>query len=165
MSYTLKCDDGDLVQNAAGQYTSVAGLEKVSQDVAESLLNNYDPDNTTYYNGSELYKVGDQTTILSTIGVEEWVHSIVMESMDRLQDLQDDDNYVDEAESIESIQELTVNKIGYFSWKFMLRILTESEDNIPMDFTISLSQQLPDYLKEEFGKFVTLYSTSYQAFL
>jgi len=165
MSYTLKCDDGDLIKDASGRYQVIAGLHKVSQDIAEALLNNYDSEAETYYNGSELYRVGEQTTILGTIGVEEWVHTMVMESMDRLQDLQDDDEYIDEDESIDDIQELTVDKVGYLSWRFILRVVTESADNIPMNFDISLSQQLPNSLAEEFDKFALEYSASYQAFL
>jgi len=165
MSYTLKCDNGDLISDASGSYTSISGLHKVSQDVAEALLNNYDPEVVTYYNGSELYRVGEQTTILNTIGVEEWVHTMVMEAMDRLQDLQDDDEYIDEDESIEDVTELTVNKAGYLSWRFILRLVTESADNIPLNFDISLSQQLPDDLAEEFNTFIQKYSISYQAFL
>ena len=164
MSYTLKCDDGDLLVNAAGGYVSIFGLEKVAQDIAESLLNNKDPDEETYYNGSELYQIGNQTTILNTIGVEEWVHTMVMESMERLMDSQDEDNYIDEEESIDEIRELTVEQVGYFSWRFMLRVLTESEQNIPMTFDITLAQQLPDSIAEEFDKFVLKYQITANTF-
>ncbi len=165
MSFTLKCDNGDLMVSAAGGYVVISGLEKVAQDIAESLLNNKDPDLETYYNGSELYRIGENTTLLDTIGVEEWVHTMVMESIDRLIDSQDEDAYVDEEESIDTIRELTVEKVGYLSWQFMLRVITESDQNIPMNFDITLSQQLPDSLAEEFDKFIIKYQTSSNAFL
>jgi len=164
MSYTLKCDDGDLIVNAAGGYSVIFGLEKVAQDIAESLLNNTDPDAETYYNGSELYQIGDQTTILSTIGVEEWVHTMVMESMERLMDNQDEDDYIDEEESIDTIRELTVEKVGFLSWRFMLRVITESAQNVPMNFDIALSQQLPDSLADEFDQYALKYQISSPSF-
>lgn len=165
MSYTLKCDDGDLMLTTVGGYAVISGLEKVAQDIAESLLNNSDPDLEMYYNGSELYRIGEQPAMLHTIGVEEWIHTAVMESLDRLIDSQDEDSFVDEEESIDEIKELTVEQVGTLSWRFMLRVLTESDQNVPMNFDITLSQQLPDSLADTFDKFVIKYQTSNEAFM
>ena len=155
MSYTIKCDDGDLIMDSAGRYVVVYGQEKVAQDIAESLLNNYDPEFPTYYNGSELYRVDATPMLIATIGAEDFIRSAVESAIERLQDLQDEDDYVDEEEKIDHIAQLTVDKVGPMSYTFYLRVVTESEDDIPLpSYTVSLSQQLPAALSKDFGYFV-----------
>lgn len=154
MSYTIKCDDGDLIMDAAGRYVVVYGLEKVAQDIAESLLNNYDPEFTTYYNGSQLYMADANPMLVSTIGAEEFIRSAVEDAISRLQDLQDEDDYIDDTEKIDHISQLTVDQVGPMSYTFYLRVITASEDDLPLDpFTISLAQQLPDSLSKAQGFF------------
>ena len=164
MSFTIKCDNGDLMTTIAGSYAIISGIEKCAQDIAESLLNNYDPEIELYYNGSELYKVGDDPTILDTIGAEELIEVAVADAMERLKDLQDNDLYIDEDESIDEIRRLDVDKVGYFSWRFFLYVITESEEFIPANYDITLSQQLPASLADDFSKFIPPYVASVQPF-
>ena len=155
MSYTIKCDDGDFIMDSAGRYVMASGQEKLAQDIAESLLNNYDPDFPTYYNGSQLYIVDQSPSLISTIGAEEFIRSTVEDAIDRLRNLQDEDDYLEESERIDHISELTVNKVGPMSYTFYLRVIAADESDVPIEpFTITLRQQLPASLDKEYGFFV-----------
>lgn len=149
MSYTIKCDDGDMIMESTGRYRAVFGREKCAQDIAESLLNNYDEQFTMYYNGSTLYKVDQHPNLIGAIGAEEFIRTSVSDSIARLQDAQDNDDYVSEDEKIDHIAHLTVTQIGMMSYTFDLRAITESTEQVVVDdFTISLAQQLPSSLAQ-----------------
>jgi len=155
MSYTIKCDDGDLIMDVTGRYRAAFGREKCAQDIAESLLNNYDEEYTMYYNGSTLYKIDQHPNLISTIGAEEFIQTSVGEAVTRLMDAQDNDDYVDETEKIDHVDHLIVNQIGLMSYTFDLRVITESTEPVVVDdFTISLAQQLPSALSQGFGVFL-----------
>jgi len=145
MSFTIKCDDGDLVTDTANKYVVIDKLEKCAQDLAESLLNSWDPEFEQYYNGSELYKIDENPTMFDDIGAEEFIRNAIEESVARLQDLQDADEFVDPEEAIDDIATLKVAKVpdSKSTWYFYLKVLTESEDFVEQDFDISLEQQLP----------------------
>lgn len=143
MSYTLKCDDGDLMVDAAGRFFIVQGIEKCAQDVAESLLNNWDPEDITWFNGSEIYLIDADPRALDAISAEERIRLAVEEAIERLIDLQDDDDYADVDEIISEIRELWVRKLGGVSYGFFVKVVTESEDFAPLGFSITLNQQLP----------------------
>lgn len=145
MSYTLKVQDGDLVTDTANKYVVISKLEKCAQDIMESLLNNWDEDSDQYYNGSTLYIVEQHPTRFDVIGAEEFIRSAVEDSIERLQNSQDEDDFVDEEEKIEEVAELTVwrDDDAKTSWNFFLRVLTESENFVPMSFEVTAEQQLP----------------------
>ncbi len=143
MSYTIKCDDGDLVTNSSNSYVVIGNVEKCAQDTAESLLNNWDSDLELYYNGSELYLIDDAPAQFATLGMDTFIQSTVEDAVNRLIDLQDEDDYVDEAEKIYEIRDLTVEPIGNLSWYFFLYLVTESDEYVPQSFTINLAQRIP----------------------
>ena len=149
MSLTLKCDDGDLMVSTGGRFMIVTGIEKCAQDIAESLLNNWDPETSVYYNGSELYLIDSDPVSLDAISAEERIRFAVESSVDRLIDLQDEDSYAEADELIQEIRELWVRNLGKSSYGFFLRVITESEDDVPLNFTINLSQQLPSSLEAQ----------------
>jgi len=145
MSYTIKVQDGDLVTDTANKYVIIDKLEKCAQDVMESLLNNWDGDSEQYYNGSTLYVVEQHPTRFDIIGAEEFIRAAVEESIERLQNLQDEDDFVDEEEKIEEVAELNVwrDHDSKTTWNFFLRLLTESEDYVAQNFEVTAEQQLP----------------------
>jgi hypothetical protein len=149
LSNTLKCDNGDLMVATAGRFLVVTGIEKCAQDMAESLLNNWDPNELMWYNGSELFLIDADPSSLDAISAEERIRVAVEKAIDRLIDLQEDDNYVDPDEKIEEIRELWVRSLGKSSYGFFLRVVTESEENVPLGFSIELSQQLPSSLETQ----------------
>jgi len=156
LSNTLKCDNGDLMVAPAGRFLIVTGIEKCAQDMAESLLNSWDPEEDQWYNGSELFLIGGDPSSLDAISAEERIRSVVEDAIDRLIDLQEDDNYVDLDEKIEEVRELWVRSLGNSTYGFFLRAITESEENVPLGFSIQLSQQLPSSLEvEDLLNFIT----------
>lgn len=145
MSTTIKCDNGDLIVGTSGRFILVDGIEKCAQDIAESLLNNWDENEDQYYNGSELFLLlRDQNSVLAGIAVEERIRNAVEEAVFRLMDMQEADDYVDEDELIEQIRELWVQRLGVDgSYAFFLRVITMSELELPMNFDLTLNQMLP----------------------
>ena len=145
MSVTLKMANGDLYVDAAGRYIAIEGIEKCAQDIAESLLNNRDPDFPEWFNGSELYRLtnGEYLRTMSYMQPEELIHTYVEEAVDRLVELQDFDAYVDEDESIVEIALLDVRSIGNLTYAFFLVCLTDSQEPVRVGFTIDLKQQIP----------------------
>jgi hypothetical protein len=149
MSITLKCDDGDLMVSTGGTFIFINGLEKCAQDVAESLLNNWDVELAQYYNGSELYLIDEDPTSLALISTEERIRVYVEDAVDRLMDLQASDDYADEDEVISEIRELIVERVGFLTYGFYLAVVTESEDYVPQEFFINLGQQLPNTFDQD----------------
>jgi len=156
MSVTIMVADGDLAVSVAGRFVYINGIQKCAQDIAESLLNNWDPIEESWYNGSELYAIDEDPSTLTTLTVEERIRSAVDESIERLRDLQDEDDYVDDDELIDEVRELWASKLGNFTYGFYLRVITSSYEEVPMGFTVSLGQQLPPGLDElDLQAFVT----------
>jgi hypothetical protein len=150
MSITLKMMDGDLFFDRAGQAVTVEGLEKASQDMAESLINNYDSEDSPHYNGSEFYKmIGEAAQEQGDLGISSRIERYATESIERLMDLQQVDPYVDDDELIEEIRTIYTEKEGPMSWMFIALCITSSEDVAPVGFVISLDQQLPGTITSE----------------
>lgn len=149
MSTTLKMVDGDLAVDSGGRHLSISGAEKVSQDIAESLLNNYDPEFPSYFNGSTLFAINEDPTANNDLGIQQAIHTAVEESISRLQGLQDLDPYVDDAERIDDILDLDVRKHGSTTWSFFLLTQVDTEEQIPTNFTVSLLNQLPSSLRDQ----------------
>jgi hypothetical protein len=143
MSITLKCDNGDLIVSTGGTFIFINGLEKCAQDIAESLLNSWDVDLVQYYNGSELYRIAEDPETLTLISAEERIRLAVDDSIDRLIDLQEADDFVDEDEQIDEVRDLLVERVGFMTYAFYLNVVTASEEQVPLDFFIELTQQLP----------------------
>jgi hypothetical protein len=155
MSYTIKCDDGDLIMDVTGRYRAIFGQEKCAQDIAESLLNNYESEFPMYYNGSSLYQIDYNPSFVDAIGAEAFIQASVSESVERLMDLQENDDYVDAAEKIDRVAQLSVQRIGMMTYTFYLHVVTEDDSNVTVDdFTISLAQQLPASLSQGFSNFL-----------
>jgi hypothetical protein len=145
MSLTLKMVDGDLYVDAAGRYLAIEGMEKCAQDLAESLLNNRDPEFPPWYPGSELYRLtnGEYLQLLSHFTPMELIQTYVEDAVDRLIELQDIDAEVDDDEAITEILMLDVRPIGNLTWAFWLIVQVDTNEPVKMGFTVDLKQQLP----------------------
>lgn len=145
MSITLKMVDGDLYVDAAGRYLAIEGMEKCAQDLAESLLNNRDPEYPPWYPGSELYRLtnGEYLQLMTHITPRELIHTYVEEAVDRLIELQDIDAEVDDDEAIVDILLLDVRPIGHLTWAFFLTVQVDTLEPVKLGFTVDLRQQLP----------------------
>lgn len=136
--------DGDLFMDRAGQSVTVEGIEKCAQDMAEALLNNYDPEDPPPYNGSELYTIdGMVPEAPSDLGISSMIERMATDAIERLMDFQQNDPYVDDDELIDEIRDMRVWKIGELSWAFHAFCITESDEPAEVGFDISLDQQLP----------------------
>ena len=103
MSYTLKVSNGDLDFNiATGKIKTVKGIEKLGQDIGESLLINYDADRNY---GSKLFEIQIPSSILLAKGE---VTRAVSDVINRLQGMQATQNNLTRDEEIENIEQLIV---------------------------------------------------------
>ncbi len=143
MSTTLKCDDGDLLIDNRGQFIPINGMQKAAQDIAESLLNNWDPEDDQWWNGSELFKIERSPSEYAIVGPEEQIRYMVEDAVTRLQDLQEEDAYADDDELIAEIRELWVKPLGDMTYGYYLVAITASEEKVDPAFKIDLNQQLP----------------------
>lgn len=144
MSVTLKMAAGDILVDAAGQVGTVYGIEKCNQDIAETLLDNYDPfDPPWYTTGSEFYLIDQQIYAYSQIGIRTTIIDMASGAMERLKQAQEDDPYVDDEELISEIRTINVWQIGELSWAFYVLAITDSDDPVDLGFDIDLTQQLP----------------------
>lgn len=144
MSTTLKMAAGDLVLLSTGQFQSVSGIEKATQDVGETLLNNYDPLDPPYHpTGSEFYMIDQNVYAYNAMGIENMIHAMADSALQRLMDEQADDPYVDDDELITEIRSINVWSIGDLSYAFYAACVTDSDENVNLGFDIDLSQQLP----------------------
>lgn len=149
LSVTLKMENGDLALDSGGRHINIQGAEKLSQDTAESLLNNFDPEFPSFFNGSELFAISEDPIANNDIGIQQSIHSSVEEAVSRLQDMQDLDPYTDDDERIDEILDLDVRKHGTATWSFFLLLQVDSDDQIPLDFEINLLNQLPSSLRDQ----------------
>ena len=151
MSVTLMLEWGDWVLRPDGVYEVVSGYRKGVQDLAETLQNNYDSEDPTWFNGSELYKIDENPIAINEpgIGVEILIRTAVEEALLRLMDLQNEDSYVDDDEHIVEIRTLSVRRIGASSYFFYLHCVTDTDQEITERFTLRLLPQLPTGLSED----------------
>lgn len=144
MSSTLKMAAGDLVLLSTGQFQEISGIEKATQDVAETLLNNYDPFDPPWHpTGSEFYVIDSNVYAYNAMGMESMIHAMADASIQRLMDQQADDPYVDDDERIVQIKAINVWSIGDLSYAFYAACTTDSEEDLDLGFDMDLSQQLP----------------------
>ena len=144
MSITIKMGGGDLVKAPSGRFVEVSGLEKCSQDIAETYLNNFDPFDTPWYpTGSEFYLINADVYAYNELGIASMVRQMADAALMRLMETQQDDPYVDDEELITEIRSIDVWKIGDLSWAFHSLCYTDSDEEVETGFDIDLSQQLP----------------------
>ena len=149
MSITLKMVNGDLATDSAGRHLSIEGAEKLAQDLAESLLNNFDPEFPDYFNGSELFRIQQDPIVNNIVLVQERIRTNVQEAVERLIDLQDLDPYAEDEERIDIIDRIDVQKVGSLSYAFFLLVINQSTEPIPAAFEISLLSELPNSVSDD----------------
>lgn len=150
MSVTLMLEYGDWVLRPDGVFDIVTGYRKGVQDIAESLQNNYDPEDPSWFNGSTLYEIDKNPMIVAEqgLGAEVLIRTSVEDSILRLMDLQNEDNYVEDDELITEIRNLMVRRIGASSFFFQLVCINNSDQEITERFKLKLLPRLPSGLDE-----------------
>lgn len=143
MSTTLKMADGDLATDSGGRYLNVEGPEKAAQDLAEVLMNNYDPEFPPYWIGSTLFEIAANPSEFNAFNAEISIRASVEDAVARLQDLQDIDPFVEDEELITDIHRLEVIQIGDKTYAFFLEVRVDSDDLLQLEFDVPLGQVLP----------------------
>ena len=122
MSKTFYMSDGDLfIDDETGRVLVIDGITKCNQDIAESLMSEFDP--TRPY-GNELINFQSQATVLGYIA-EDFVRVKLDECIRRLMDMQKSDSYSTPDERIGTIQKILVKDIGDSSYSFWVQVQTE----------------------------------------
>lgn len=152
MSTTLKMSNGDLAVDGAGRTVDIRGIEKSAQDMAEAFLNNYDSHNPYYFNGSEFWRLDTMTFPKGGATASTTIETMARDAIKRLQELQEDDPYVDDDELIAEIRVLRAQPIGQLSYAFYCLAITDSNDPAAVGFDIDLLQQLPAGIAQTGGR-------------
>lgn len=158
---------GDWVLQSDGTFATVSGYRKGVQDILESLQNNYDEDDPTWFNGSTLYKLTENVQVVaeSGIGVELQIRASVEDPILRLMELQAEDDYVDDDERISEIRNLAVRKVGISSYFFYLHCINDSDQPIQERFRLKILPPLPGGIEETIGGGTELYNQIKKSFI
>ncbi len=145
MSRTLKTENGDLFVNESnGRVQYIEGIEKLSQDVAWSLMVTYDPERDF---GQELDQVltGNRRIQFLSIINAAFIRERVTAAIERLQALQQQyPEHLSPYEAIERIQDIKVYPIDETGYVFEVDVRPKAgPDKNPRAFEIRLSHQLP----------------------
>lgn len=137
MSKTLKVSNGDLYFSPnTGKSESIEGYEKLSQEVAESLLNEFDPDINF---GNELI---NQTTLATSLAMATAeVTRFVSEALDRLQTLQSNQRNLSYDEEMAGVDDLVVIPSTDGNVAFYVSIIMTSGDSI--EKLMQVGQSIP----------------------
>lgn len=154
MSVTLMLEWGDWVLRPEGVFEVVEGYRKGVQDLGESLQNNYDPEDPSWFNGSTLYLLDENPMLLTEpgIGAEMMIRQSVEDATLRLMDLQNEDSYIDDDEHIIEIRSLIVRAVGNASYFFALHCITDTDEEITQRFKLHLLPKLPEGLSEDLSR-------------
>lgn len=138
MSWTLKKENGDIfVSPDTGRPVRVFNEEKTSQDVADILMTEFDPERSF---GSKLPKLPGEVqrpTVLGPFGAAR-VQDEVKDTIQRLISLQDEMRLkLAPTEAIEEIHDIQVYQINKTSYLFRLRVKLFSNRE-PRDFSFKI---------------------------
>ena len=128
MSQTLAVANGDLDINALGTCDLIQGRDKVSQDIAEILLSDYDAERDY---GGKL-----QTMSVTGAGAKALVSSELQGIMKRLQAMQSNDPNITSQERIASVPNIIVNKITDTDFTFQIDVRTVDRGTLSMVDTV-----------------------------
>ncbi len=144
MSTTLKISNGDLfIDESFGAPTTLSGVEKLSQDIAESLLINFDPErrfgNTLNSSSSRQSIIGQ----ISKIDARERIEAAI----DRLRRLQSEDDQIEDDEQIVEIVSIDIDVLeNGTEIRFLLVVATVSKKEVSASGTIPLQAVKLDHV-------------------
>lgn len=153
MSITLKKADGDIViSESNGRPYYVSGVEKLTQEVADSLMTIYDPE---YDFGHELDTAIGNNKRLSFLNVinATYIRNRVEEAIARLKDLQKSrPDQIDDYEAVDEIVDLKVYPMGKTGYAFIVQVAPLAGPNVaPQSFSVKLSHQLLPTARKDFS--------------
>lgn len=151
MAATYKMVDGDLFFDVNGRMEAIEGFAKVSQDIAEVLLTNFDSSRDY---GSEL-SLTDANPVFNL--AESQVSSYVMDAVERLRNLQRTNNTTTAQEEIASIDAVEVFKNDQTEVTFGLAVSTTAgpqiQSSVDLRTPVALNHLLPPSKTEQSQEF------------
>ena len=143
MSITLKKRDGDIVLQASnGRAFYIRGNEKLAQDVADSLLTDYDPERQI---GSRLSRLENANSTRGVVGLfnRGFIRTEVRDTLERLQALQRRrSDQLDSFEAIEVIETIRVYQTSKSGYIFTVNVVPfGGRDRLPTTFKVNLRHQ------------------------
>lgn len=122
MSQTLAVANGDLDINAVGSVDLISGRDKVSQDIAEILLSEYD--------ASRDYGGKLQTMVVPGTGAKALIANELQRILKRLQISQASDPGISAAEKIISVKDVKVSQVNDTDYTFSVTIQTADNGSL-----------------------------------
>jgi hypothetical protein len=144
MSKTLKKRDGDIVlQSSNGRPYYIQGIEKLSQDVPDALMTEYDPERGYGSQISNLDQINARRSGPLGLINRGYIKTLVREALERLQQLQN--TRIDQLTGFEAIQSIGTIRVIQFSrngYIFFVDVTPyDGPDVIPTSFFIQLRHQ------------------------
>jgi len=148
MTTTFRMADGDLFFDVNGRLDAIGGAVKLSQDLAEVLLTEFDVDRDF---GSELHLVETDPSFNIS---EQQVAAFVADAVERVQNFQRSNENTTRDEEIASIDQIEVNKNKQTEILFGLAVSTTEGATVASQTAIrskpvSLRHQLPPSTSEQ----------------
>jgi hypothetical protein len=144
MSKTLKKRDGDIVlQSSNGRPYYIQGIEKLSQDVPDALMTEYDPERGYGSQVSNLDQINARRSGPLGLINRGYIKTLVREALERLQQLQN--TRIDQLTGFEAIKSIGTIRVIQFSrtgYIFFVDVTPyDGPDVIPTSFFIQLRHQ------------------------
>jgi len=148
MTTTFRMADGDILFDVNGRLETIDGVVKLSQDLAEVLLTEFDVDRDF---GSELHLVETDPSFNIS---EQQVSSFVADAVERVQALQRSNENTTREEEIASIDQIEVQRNKQTEILFGVAVSTTSGNTVASQAAIrskpvSLRHQLPPSTSEQ----------------
>jgi len=145
MSRTILKENGDIyIDPSSGRTQLITGIRKLSQDVADALLVEYNSERDF---GQELTKVLSSNSGASFLNVihSAYIKSRVEEAISRLKAMQQSrPDQLNDYEAIDKINDLRVYSLNNTDYVFVVDVSPKAgPDQNPQTFTVKLAHQLP----------------------
>lgn len=129
MAITLAMSSGDLDDNARGVVITITGRDKLTQDVAEALLSEYDYKRDCNGKLVNMRAVGP--------GAKALIQGEVNRILTRLRSLQASDSYITDAERITSIGTVAVTALNDTDYQFKATVYTADNSSLTLSDVVS----------------------------
>lgn len=129
MSITLAMSSGDLDDNARGVVITISGRDKLTQDIAEALISEYDYKRDCNGKLVNMRAVGP--------GAKALIQGEVTRILNRLRSLQASDSYITDAERITTIGTVAVVAINDTDYQFTATVYTADNNSLTLSDVVS----------------------------
>lgn len=129
MSITLAMSSGDLDDNARGVVITISGRDKLTQDIAEALISEYDYKRDCNGKLVNMRAVGP--------GAKALIQGEVTRILNRLRSLQASDSYITDAERITTIGTVAVVAINDTDYQFTATVYTADNSSLTLSDVVS----------------------------